>query len=29
VIAVQGSPLRHFSTLREPVMVFKNGQRFK
>lgn len=29
VIAVKGSPLRHFSTMREPVMVFKNGQRVK
>lgn len=29
VIAVTGSPLRHFSTLREPAMVFKKGQRFK
>ncbi len=29
VIAVKGSPLRHFSTLREPAMVFKNGQRVK
>ena len=29
IIAVKGSPLRHFSTLREPVMVFKNGERFK
>lgn len=29
VIAVKGSPLRHFSTLREPVIVIKNGRRFK
>jgi len=29
IIAVKGSPLRHFSTLREPAMVFKNGQRVK
>ena len=29
VIAVKGSPLRHFSTLREPAMVFKNGKRVR
>ena len=29
VIAVKGSPLRHFSTMREPVLVFKNGKRVK
>lgn len=29
IIAVKGSPLRHFSTLREPAMVFKQGKRFK
>jgi len=29
VIAVPGSPLRHFSTLRDPAMVFKHGQRYK
>lgn len=29
VIAVKGSPLRHFSTLREPTMVFKNGKRVR
>lgn len=29
VIAVPGSPLRHFSVLRDPAMVFKNGQRYK
>jgi len=29
IITVKGSPLRHFSTLREPAMVFKNGLRYK
>ena len=29
VIAVPGSPLRHFSTLRDPAMVFKHGRRYK
>ncbi len=29
IIAVKGSPLRHFSTLREPAIVFKNGERVK
>jgi imidazolonepropionase-like amidohydrolase len=29
IITVTGSPLRHFSTLREPAMVFKNGVRVR
>jgi len=29
IIAVKGSPLRHFSTLREPVMVIRHGIRYK
>ncbi len=29
IITVTGSPLRHFSTLREPEMVFKNGIRVR
>lgn len=29
IIAVTGSPLRHFSTLREPEIVFKNGERIR
>ncbi|MDT8398343.1 MAG: amidohydrolase family protein [Pseudomonadales bacterium] len=29
VIAVRGSPLRHFSVLRNPVIVIKNGLRVK
>jgi imidazolonepropionase-like amidohydrolase len=29
VIAVKGSPLRHFSTLREPAIVIRNGVRYK
>jgi len=29
IITVSGSPLRHFSTLREPEMVFKNGIRVR
>ena len=29
IIAVKGSPLRHFSSLRDPAMVFKNGKRYK
>lgn len=29
VIAVRGNPLRHFSVLREPVLVLKNGARVK
>lgn len=29
IIAVKGSPLRHFSTLREPALVFKDGERVK
>lgn len=29
VMVVSGSPLRHFSTLRDPTMVFKNGKRVK
>lgn len=29
VIAVKGSPLRHFSVLREPAIIIKNGVRYK
>ena len=29
IMAVKGSPLRHFSTLREPALVFKSGVRYK
>lgn len=29
IITVTGSPLRHFSTLREPAMVFKGGRRYR
>ena len=29
IIAVRGSPLRHFSTMREPALVIRHGIRYK